>query len=242
MLPMWTEQERVLEVVAARAEKQLQKQSADIELLLMERAQIEKLYDEKYDALVRCLSQEQENAVARVLDKKRELARSFKLEDETAKALVAEEQRITELQFTFNQTKRQLDSVVQDLQDIQAESVQQTEDTPSSPLQVPSEVDVSRGKVETLLKEKDFSFSERQATEADIKKAACELEQQRDHAAKLEDFIRRLLQGDSGHLLDASMKKDASSLLSTAAKLQRPANLCQSKQDVVMGARLVSAA
>jgi chromosome segregation ATPase len=241
MLPAWVEQQGALRVVVGRMEKELQKRSSDIDQLLTERDQIEKFYDEKYDALVRCLSLEQENAMKSAKAKKRELESSLALEDEITKELLAEEQTLQQLQSTFNQTKTQLDAVMQDMQAFKADSIQQVEPKQSRPLQAPPELDAARARIEVLLKEKEGCFSERQTTEVDIGKAAAELEQQREHAARLEDFIQRLLQGDSGYLLDAAMKREASNILAAAAKLQRPSHPRQPPQNMHMGRYLVTA-
>jgi hypothetical protein len=221
-------------------EKELQKRSSDIDQLLMERDQIEKFYDEKYDALVRCLSLEQENAMKSAKAKKRELELSLELEDEITKELLAEEQTLQQLQGTFNQTKTQLDTVMQDMQAFKADSIQHISE-PNRPPQAPPELDAARARIEVLLKEKEGCFSERQITDVDIGKAAAELEQQREHAARLEDFIQRLLQGDSGYLLDAAMKREASNILAAAAKLQRPSHPRQPPQNSHLGRYLVTA-
>lgn len=234
VMPYWAEQQGALRVVVDRVDKELHKRSSDIAQLLLEREQIEKLYDEKYDGLVRCLSQEQEKATASAQAKKRELVRSIELEDKTTKELVAEEQTLEQLELTFDQTRAHLELVVQQLQDSQDSAEKRA-------LQAPPDLDVARVKIEALMREKECSLSERQSTEIEIQKVAADLELQRDHAAKLEDFIQRLLQGSSGYILDSSMKKEASSILAAAAKLQRPSNLRESSRSVEQRGRLVTA-
>jgi len=231
MLPTWVEQQGVVRTVVSRVERQLSKRSGDIEHLLAEREQVEKFYTQKYDALVRCLSQEQERALASMQAKKRELEQSLKEEQETTQELLQQEKTNDELRATLDRTVSQLETVQNETQQVemlamQADSYEasfQAEDERRGALLKASpELLHARARIEAQLTEKDQTVAERHAAEAEIRKAKSELERQRAHAAKMEDFVRKLMQGNTatGYLLDPASKREAAAILASAAKLQ----------------------
>jgi len=234
VLPVWVEQRSALRVVVSRVERQLQKRSGDIDRLLAEREEIEKFYTQKYDSLVRCLSQEQEKAVASVQAKKRELQRSLEMEQETTKDLLEEEKRNEELRISLDMTVTQLEHVQAQVIGFEAESTprQGTDDRRGFFMQASPDLLHAKGRIEDTLKEKEQTSAERSATKADLLKVKAELEQQRAHSGKLEDFVRKITQGNSttGYLLDPASKREASAILTSATKLQisrvqRPAGI-----------------
>lgn len=105
-------------------------------------------------------------------------------------------------------------------------------------MEVGPELLQARGRLEAQLKQKERIFIERNAAEMEIRKAKDELQRQRSHAHKLEEFVRKLSTGNatSGFLLDPALKKEANSILAAATKLQaakqsRPSTPPRVKQD-----------
>jgi chromosome segregation ATPase len=218
LLPAWVEQRNAVRIIVGRVQRELQKRSADIEKLLSEREQIEKFYTQKYDALVRGLSREQEQAASNAQAKKRELDRSLKLEHEVTHELVAQERKVEKLRSTLDQTVSQLESVQTDMQKYQEEKRRQ--DAQRSSHQVPSELEIARSRIEVLTKERDIKVAEKHSTQAAIDKARYQLVQQRMQSAKMEDFLRRLLQSGSAaqYVLDPTTKRDAKNVLASSGK------------------------
>jgi hypothetical protein len=237
-------------VVVSRMHKQLQRRSADIDRLVGEREQIEKFYKEKYDATVRCLAQEQEKAVASAQAKKRELQRSMEMEQETTQELLAEEKKNEEIRETLDMTVTQLEKAQSEMTSFQASEIQAPQAQTVQRVMAAPEVRYARDRIQTQLKEKEETFNERQALQAEIRKVMGELECQRLHAAKLEDFVRKLTQGTvtTGYLLDPASKREAAAIMASAAKLQpsrsqRPASSPREREehgDADYGARYVA--
>lgn len=236
LLPAWAEQQGIVRTVVSRVERQLQTRSGDIDRLLAEREQIEKFYTQKYDSMVRGLAQEQERTVSSVQAKRRELERSLEMEQETTQELLMEEKRNEELRATLDLTVVQLEGIQSEM--ISFEQAR-TQSYPSEPgaagrrrsdqavatattLQASPELSLARGRIEGHLQEKEQSYAEKCATKAEILKIKRELERQRTHGAKLEDFVRKITQGNAttGYLLDPVSKREAAGILASAAKLQ----------------------
>jgi len=108
MLPIWDAQRSVARAAVERAEHELFKRSADIEELAAEREHIEKLYAQKYDALVRCLSLEQERSATSAQAKRQELHRSIDKEKETCSELSVEETKNEQLRTALDRSMTRL--------------------------------------------------------------------------------------------------------------------------------------
>lgn len=236
LLPAWAEQQGIVRTVVSRVERQLQTRSGDIDRLLAEREQIEKFYTQKYDSMVRGLAQEQERTVSSVQAKRRELERSLEMEQETTQELLMEETKNQELRSTLDLTVVQLEGIQSEMISFEQARTQSYPSAPgagarrrsdlaaasSTAIQASPELSLARGRIEGHLQEKEQSYAEKCATKAEIVKIKRELERQRTHGAKLEDFVRKITQGNAttGYLLDPLSKREAAAILASAAKLQ----------------------
>jgi len=226
MLPTWVEQQKVVRVVVDRIEEQLRGRSGDIEKLLAEREHIVNFYDQKYDALVRCLAHEQEKAVASGQEKKRELDRSTTEEYACTYELIAQQKTNKNLCEVLDVTVTQLENVQSEMLSLQGLSSGEPQPWGTG-AQGALELMQARRSIEAQLEEKEQATNEWNATQAAFLKAEDDLERQRSHAAQLEDFIQRIAAGKSGYQLDPAAKKEAAGILAAAgklhaARLQRP--------------------
>merc|ERR1719375_1201238 len=121
MMPTWVEQRSAIRVVVARAEERVDKNRNESDRLLEERKQLDSFYLQKRDAVIQCLSREQEKAVANVQAKKRELAQSIDMEHETTKELMMEEKKNDELRAMLDQTVFQLENVQSEMSKFEAQ-------------------------------------------------------------------------------------------------------------------------
>jgi len=239
--PTWVEQRAAVRIVAARAEKQLASRNGDLEELLEERANIENFYHGKYEDLTRCLHSEAKKAEKQVAAKKKELEDSLRQEHETTQELILQERKNDESRATLEQTVSQLGQIRHDMEAAQEEYglvERRNTATPATSStavpdsiggvvttkpQAPPDLMHARARLEGHLQEKEQTFAERNAAMAEVLRVQDELEVQRAHASKLEDFVRRLIHSgnsSNGYMLDPAAKKEAAAILAATAKLQ----------------------
>jgi chromosome segregation ATPase len=206
--------------VAKRAEEHLQHTSSDVTRLLEEQKEIEQFYVQKYDNMVCSLKSEQSKAVASVQAKKQELDRSLAKENEKNYGLMAKEKEVEALQSSLDAMVSKLESVKSEMHTLQESNPVTTrrQEELWNLAQVSPDAMHARARLEAQVSEKERHVAEVYATKVEITKAKTELDAQRAYAGKLEDFVRRLTQGNN--LIDAAAKKEAAGILAAAAKLQ----------------------
>lgn len=246
LLPVWIEQWNALRVVVARAEHDLQKRSSVVDQLAMEREDSERSHGLQYDALVRGLAREQEKALSSAQAKKQEYEKALEAERLTTEVLRDEERKNEALRTTLDRTMAKLNSVRSEMAQHQAkfqngatsgvlqaqspELMQATKmaqcnakvqnGTTSGGVQVQApELMQAISRVEVLVKEKELVSAETVETKALISQAQDELNQQRDHAMKLEEFVKKVATAGSGYRLDVATRKEAAEILASAARI-----------------------
>lgn len=217
LLPAWAEQRNAIRCVIARLDKQLKQRSSVIDDLLSEREQAEKYYSQKYDALVRGLAAEKERALAEVQGQLGEMADALVKEEENKQTLEVAEKKNEALKTSLDQTVTQLSSVRTEMLQCQAKMGREAN---GSFTQVP-ELNHALHRLEGLMKEKNHIYDETQETKQGILQVQQELNKQRAHSMQLEDFLRKVIApSNSGYVTDNPTRREASALVSAAAKLR----------------------
>merc|ERR1712032_1772006 len=191
---------------------------AEVKQLLAVRERAEKEYTQKYDALVRGLSEEQDKALLRAQEKRRELERSLEEERKTTQVLAEEEAKNLRLRTTLDQTVAQLNEVTSNMQ--QCEIQVQEWNSGRQPDSVSPELQVTASRMEDTMRHREQIALQTRATRAEVMLAYEELNRQRAYSAKLEDFVRRISAGGGKYCLDPGSKREANRLLAAANRLR----------------------
>jgi len=248
LLPIWHEQREIARSVVGRVESQVQKRTADVDRLLLERGNIEKFYHQKHEEMSRCLQEEQRKAKESMTTKRLELEGVLEQERQTTESLLSRERRNEELRRTLDVTVEKLESVQSEISDLQAQqgsrpSHEVSQAGPGAlapPLgqagtghlrKASPELLHVQGVLESQLSQKEQIVREKNVIVAEIRKVEDELEWQHAHACKLELFVRELMSENSaiGCQVDPALKREAANILASrakleAAKLQRPSS------------------
>lgn len=222
MSHVWGEQSEAVRCVLSRKDQDVQAKNAEVNQLLADRERAEKAYTQKYDALVRGLSEEQDKALIRAQEKRRELERSLEEERKTTQVLAEEESKNLRLRTTLDQTVAQLDEVTSNMQQCE---MQVHEWNSGRPLELASpELQVTMSRIEDASRHREQIRLQSKATLAEVMLAQEELNRQRAYSARLEDFVRRVSAGGGKYCLDAASKREACRLLTAANRLRAAAS------------------
>jgi len=219
---VWGEQSKAVRCVLARKEQEVQAKNAEVDQLLAARETAEKAYRQKYDALVRGLSEEQEKALARAQDKRRELERSLEEERKATQLLAEEESKNMRLRMTLDQTVAQLEEVKTNMQ--QCEVQVHEWNTGRASDSASPEVQVATSRQEDATRHKEQVRLQTKATLAELMLAQEELNRQRAYSARLEDFVRKVSTGGGKYCLDPASKREANRLLAASNRLRSAAS------------------
>jgi hypothetical protein len=239
MLPIWHEQREIARSVVGRVESQVQKRTADVDRLLLERGNIEKFYNQKHEEMSRCLQEEQRKAKESMTTKRLELEGVLEQERQTTESLLSRERRNEELRRTLDVTVEKLESVQSEISDLQAQqgsrpSHEVSQAGPGAlapPLgqagtghlrKASPELLHVQGVLESQLSQKEQIVREKNVIVAEVRKVENELEWQHAHACKLELFVRELMSENSaiGCQVDPALKREAANILASRAKLE----------------------
>jgi len=218
VLPVWLEQRKAVNCVVAWAERKLHKQTEEIDKLLAQKDEIDRYYQQRYDALVRGLARERDKALASAREKRKELERSLQVERETSQILGEEEAKNQALRATLEKTVAQLNSVRTDMLTKQAQEQEDRTSPRRSPRDVPEIVRLQH-RAQGLETQAEHLAAETDATKAEVSKVECQLDIQRSHTKQLQDFIRRITSGNCKNMLDSAVRGEAAALLAEGVRL-----------------------
>jgi len=220
-VPSWGAQRQALQCVVQRKEQAVKQKQREVEALVAEKEQTDRLYAQRYDALCRGLAEERDKAQAHSESVHRDLERSLQDEAVATQALSAEDKRHAKLKASYDQTVAQLESV-----NTSAEKCKTIleEANPPEP-DVTPELVASMRQMEDTLKARDQIRSQARTIRAEVMLAQDELQRQRAYSSRMEEFVRRVSSGGGRYTVHPADKREANRLLFAASKLRTAAGL-----------------
>eukprot|EP00421_Protoceratium_reticulatum_P066511 CAMPEP_0168410732 /NCGR_PEP_ID=MMETSP0228-20121227/27842_1 /TAXON_ID=133427 /ORGANISM="Protoceratium reticulatum, Strain CCCM 535 (=CCMP 1889)" /LENGTH=241 /DNA_ID=CAMNT_0008424467 /DNA_START=59 /DNA_END=781 /DNA_ORIENTATION=- len=214
---------KAIQCVVARKEQVVQEKKREVEQHLDDRQQIERTFEQKYDAICRGLARERDQAETKREAQKRELERVVEEEQKTTQAVSNEEAKCEKLRTSLEQTVAQLDEVRTNIANCQALVDEWSRGPPA--LAASPEVLHTMRRIEDTLRARDQLRAQQQTVRAEALLAEDEITRQRAYTMKLEDFVRRISSGGGRYILDAPSRREATRLLAAAARLRAAAGL-----------------
>jgi len=219
MLPAYAEQQRVVQTLRLRSERERQSLAGELGRLMAEREVMVKDCERKADCLAQGLAHEKEKASQSADKVKLELAKSIALEQETTSVLTDEEVKNKALRATLDQTMEQLNTLRTEVLQYQAEAEEVKQGrTMNCGEQAPELMQALR-RMDGIQSERQQVSNEMTVARAELLRIQDELNDQRGHSQRLEDFVRRISTGGR-YVLDPMRKKEAASILHAAAQLR----------------------
>lgn len=222
LVPTWNAQKQALHCAVKRREQVADQRRKEVEALVEERDQADRLYEQRYDALCRGMSHQREEAAAQEVVARQELERSKEEEEKATQVLKEEDNRHANLKASLDQTVAQLD-VVNDNMHKCKEIINEWASRP--PADPAPELITTMRQIEDTLKAREQIRSQSRTIRAEVMLAQDELQRQRAYSTRMEDFVRRVSAGGGRYILHPASKREAARLLAAASKLRTAAGL-----------------
>jgi len=222
VVPVWNAQKQALQCALTRKEQVVQQQRKEVEALVAEREQTDRLYADRFDALCRGLAHERDKAAGQGVEAEKQLERSRQEEAVTTQALTEEDNRHAKLKSSLDQTVAQLDEVNANMEKCKAIIDEWANQPPEDP--TPEMMQTLR-QIEDTLKAREQIRSQARTIRSEVMLAQDELQRQRSYSQRMEEFVRKVSSGGGRYVIHPSNKREAARLLAAAARLRAAAGL-----------------
>lgn len=214
LLPLWAEQRKAISCIMEQTERTLDDHKRKAAFLLEERERLDRVYNQKYEALVAHLSKAQGEVATATQNKKNELKKELEDEHEITERLRCEEAKNKALQNTLDQTVSRLSSVRDELQQCQAAVASLTGPQKSS---MRPELALAAQRAEATRQEREEVRSQTLAARQESERYQDESKCLKQNIEKMEAFLRRLATS-AQYNIDKKTKRDAQKLLDMSKK------------------------
>lgn len=221
----WGEQNMAAKAVVAKADEELQRRDEEIVQAMAETRRLEAEYRTKMGVMCKSMMKELDDE--RMVGAKDENihAESRQRAAEQKSMIQKLEERNEAMHITLEKTMKKLNDVQSAYRAAQVEQSRWDATTSRYSEQAP-ELTRALNRVQTLTAQREQSEAELGGLRGQLNRYSEDLKKERNHARKLEDFIRRIAMGPSasvrtggGYSLDARAKREAASLIREAARL-----------------------